>query len=226
MKQMSPVNAKVAALDSRANEQAQREQADISKMDEKLSATDARVKEVADSAHEAGTAAKQAGELAQRNQIEIQSDRGVIASNAASIATLGRAMNYTLVAQSEVEFAFDKSALTGTEKDKLATLLQQLQSRKRIEFELVGFTDPVGSPAYNLSLSRKRADSVARYLVEQGAMVRGIHIMGFGKEQAPGAFAEPSTGSASDQDARQRARRVAIRVYAPDANVESAGLRD
>ena len=204
--QLSPVNAKVTALEGKTSEQADREQTDISRMDEKIQSTDARVKEVADSAQAAGTAAKQAGDLAQQNQIGIQSDRGMIASNSASIATLGKAMNYTLIAESAVEFGFDKSALTGTDKDKLATLLQQLQSRKRIEFELIGFTDPIGSPSYNLTLSRKRADSVARYLVDQGAVLRGIHIMGFGKEEAPAGFGEPASASTNDKEARQKAK--------------------
>lgn len=222
--QLSPVNSKVAALESRTTEQADREETDVSRVEERLLTTDARVKQVADSAQEARTAANQAGDLAQRNQIEIQTDRSVIVSNSASIARLGQAMNYSVIAESEVEFAFDKSALTGAEKEKLASLLQQLQSRQRIEFELVGFSDPIGSPAYNLTLSRRRAESVARYLVDHGMVLRGIHIIGFGKEKAPEPFADPEPTSASTPEARQRARRVSIRVWSPDAAVETAGL--
>jgi hypothetical protein len=66
---------------------------------------------------------------------------------------------------------------------------------------------------------------VARYLVDHGMALRGIHIIGFGKENGPEAFATPEAASLSNKAARQKARRVAIRVYAPDATVENAGLR-
>ncbi len=48
-----------------------------------------------------------------------------------------------------------------SELQKLATLIKRNPSAR---FTIEGYTDVFGSPEYNLELSQRRADSVARYL--------------------------------------------------------------
>jgi OOP family OmpA-OmpF porin len=82
--------------------------------------------------------------------------------------------------------------------------------------ELVGFTDPIGSTQYNLALSRRRAEAVQRYLIKNNVPLRGIHIVGMGKEQPPASLTadvQAVDPNASPQDIRRLARRVYIRVY-------------
>jgi outer membrane protein OmpA-like peptidoglycan-associated protein len=44
-----------------------------------------------------------------------------------------------------------------------------------------GYTDSSGSPAYNLKLSQRRADSVAKELVSDGVQRSEIDIHGYGE---------------------------------------------
>jgi outer membrane protein OmpA-like peptidoglycan-associated protein len=92
-------------------------------------------------------------------------------------------------------------------------------------FELLGFTDPVGSRSYNLTLSRRRAESVARYLVHQGISLRGIHIIGLGKEPVPPnllADLQAVDPNATAADSHRLARRVLIRIYTADASLQNS----
>ena len=65
-----------------------------------------------------------------------------------------------------------------SELQKLATLIKRNPSAK---FTIEGYSDSFGSPEYNLDLSQRRADSVARYLVEVlGVNPAQIRTRGFG----------------------------------------------
>jgi outer membrane protein OmpA-like peptidoglycan-associated protein len=225
--QIVPVNTKVGALDVKTNEQTEKEQNDISRVEEKLGSTDSKVAEVASSAQEANATADRANQLAQQDESAIASDRYAIAVNSASIVALDQAMTYSLVARADVTFAFDKSELGEAGEAALDALAQQVQSTPRVVFELVGFTDPVGTADYNLALSRRRAESVARYLVHHGIPLEGIHIIGLGKEPVPaGLLAELAAAdpNVTEADARRLARRVVIRIYVPNATVQTSFL--
>ncbi|HUI77453.1 MAG TPA: OmpA family protein [Bryobacteraceae bacterium] len=226
--QLAPVNSKVSALETKTNDQADREATDVSRLEEKLGSTDAKVAEVASVAQKANATADQADRLAEQDQSAIKSDETAIAANAASITALDKAMNYSLVAKADVTFGFNKSKLGKTDEAALDALVQQAQSTPRVAFELVGFTDPVGSTEYNLGLSRRRADSVARYLVRQGIPLRGIHIIGLGKEPVPAGFladVQAVDPNITRADAMRLARRVRIRLYAPNASTQISSLQ-
>lgn len=68
-----------------------------------------------------------------------------------------------------VYFDFNKSTLTNEGKVKLNSLATELKSRGKIKsVRIAGFADRIGSAAANEKLSKKRADSVRKYLVSQG----------------------------------------------------------
>jgi outer membrane protein OmpA-like peptidoglycan-associated protein len=69
----------------------------------------------------------------------------------------------------QVNFGFDSAELTPQAIAVLDSLGQALTSRTLTlyRFRLVGHTDAKGSEAYNLALSQRRADAVARYLRER-----------------------------------------------------------
>jgi outer membrane protein OmpA-like peptidoglycan-associated protein len=233
--QIEAVNGKVSALDVKTDAQADKERTDISRVEEKLGSTDAKVAEVASAAQKANASAAQANQLAQQDrteiaaeQSEITANRAAVAANAASIAILDKAISYSLVAKLSVTFDFDKSNLGDTDQAALEALVQQVQSTPRAVFELLGFTDPVGTTDYNLALSRRRADEVARYLVHHGIPLQGIHIIGLGKEPVPSdllANLEAVDPDATESDAMRLARRVVIRIYAPNASVQISSLQ-
>ena len=59
-----------------------------------------------------------------------------------------------------VHFAFDSRALRPKEKEKL----KAVQSLVRGPLNITGYTDDIGTPAYNMRLSLDRAETVARFL--------------------------------------------------------------
>ncbi|SEM35870.1 Outer membrane protein OmpA [Pseudomonas sp. ok272] len=69
----------------------------------------------------------------------------------------------------DVNFQFDSAKLTAADKDKLETIATRLkQEAPTARLTVTGYTDSVGSDAYNQKLSEKRAHSVVEYLVERG----------------------------------------------------------
>ena len=101
-----------------------------------------------------------------------------------------------------------------TELQKLATLIKRNANAK---FTIEGYSDSFGSPEYNLELSQRRADSVARFLVETLAVNPAqIRTRGFGTAKMivqPRAI-NPTDPAAVDMEiSRQRPnRRVVIVV--------------
>jgi OmpA-OmpF porin, OOP family len=115
-----------------------------------------------------------------------------------------------------VTFGFDKSTLTPSAMATLNEVAMKAQSLPRVVIEVAGFTDPVGSKAYNLGLSRRRAWAVQRYLVSQKVPVRSIQVIGMGKDQmAPEHLAGTmeTTANMSKAERHEMERRVYIRVY-------------
>ncbi|MFW2476780.1 MAG: OmpA family protein, partial [Sediminibacterium sp.] len=74
-----------------------------------------------------------------------------------------------------------------------------------INLTLIGHTDNVGSDAVNMILSRKRAESVKQYLVDQGAKSSKIEALGRGET-------EPASSNKT-ADGRQKNRRVEFTIY-------------
>lgn len=65
--------------------------------------------------------------------------------------------------------------------DDVATVIQQVPAE--VHFRVEGHTDSKGSGAYNRTLSQRRADSVARYLQDQGVAPERLQPKGFGEDQ-------------------------------------------
>lgn len=100
---------------------------------------------------------------------------------------------------SDVFFAFDSANLTrkaraelsGQVLDRILAVLE----RKSARVDLKGYTDGVGAAAYNLRLSRERADAVHAFLVAAGAPAGRSGTEGFGEKLA--------TSPQPDQDLRR-----------------------
>lgn len=81
-----------------------------------------------------------------------------------------------------------------------ALLMPQLASMR---FRIEGHTDGVGNRAGNIALSRRRAQSVADYLVSMGVPRTRIEVQGYGPDRPL-----PGTGRNSPQNRRVEAVRV------------------
>ena len=69
-------------------------------------------------------------------------------------------------------------------------------------YELLGYTDSMGSEAYNLDLSQRRADTVRNEMIKRGAPADRIKATGYGE-------ADP-VGDNTTKEGRARNRRVEL----------------
>ena len=83
-----------------------------------------------------------------------------------------------------VFFEFDKATLLPESKKELDGLVEILNVNSNVTIELSAHTDRKGSNDYNLDLSKRRADAIVEYLVEQGKIKRErLTAIGKGKSQ-------------------------------------------
>ena len=120
-----------------------------------------------------------------------------------------------LVTLGDVLFAFNKSELTpqaGPRLDKLASFLKQFPQRKLL---VEGYTDAVGTDAYNLELSERRAEAIREALVARGVDTTRVVTKGYGK-----AF--PVADNAN-VDGRAVNRRVEVVIADENGNLRGRG---
>jgi outer membrane protein OmpA-like peptidoglycan-associated protein len=78
-------------------------------------------------------------------------------------------------------FEHDTTKLTNESKSLLPEVLKTIKSRKSKEVYVVGHTDLVGTEAYNIELSSKRANHVRNLLVSSGIKSSSLIVSYFGK---------------------------------------------
>lgn len=103
-------------------------------------------------------------------------------------------------------FETNKSDLKNISISELDRLVQFLKENPAIIIEIGGHTDNVGAPAYNQTLSEKRAQSVMTYLVSKEIDAKRLSAKGFGltKPVAPN----------TDEDGKAMNRRVEMKILA------------
>jgi peptidoglycan-associated lipoprotein len=89
-----------------------------------------------------------------------------------------------------VHFAFDDATVREADRaaiEKFATVAQRYYKGAMITVE--GFSDPAGTPQYNLALSQRRADAVRDYLASKGMAFGQLKSVGMGESRLirPGA---------------------------------------
>lgn len=79
-----------------------------------------------------------------------------------------------------IRFDFDKSEIKPEYRDGLNRIAGVLMTLKGYSISVYGYTDDVGSQAYNLNLSKRRAEAVRDFLLQAG-IPKIITTQGFGK---------------------------------------------
>lgn len=112
-----------------------------------------------------------------------------------------------------VHFAFDKTDIDASTDKVLRDLADTLRAYPWLRLELVGHTDRIGSPAYNVKLSQHRAQRVKQRLIGLGLPDGRFATRGVGKSSL---LMQPD-----GLDARARDRRVQFVI---SNAVDSAGV--
>ena len=98
----------------------------------------------------------------------------------------------------DVNFEFGKAELTEAAKTELAGILARIKARPGLRVRIEGYTDNKGDDAYNLDLSRRRAQSVMNFLVNGGIAPGQFEIQGYGREY-PAAANDTEEGRAKNR---------------------------
>jgi outer membrane protein OmpA-like peptidoglycan-associated protein len=192
--QVDPVNSKVGDVDKNL----QNTQKTLEEDERKLSATD----EKASSADSRSTDAINRADAASKRADQIKSELND------RIANLD---DYKSAGEATVLFKFNSDKLTDEARQMLDQLVSsQMTAVRRYFIAIQGFTDKVGTPEYNLDLSRRRAQAVQTYLVgKQNVPVYRIQIVGLGKDK-------PVNDQKTKSD-RSKNRRVEVTLFSADS---------
>lgn len=115
---------------------------------------------------------------------------------------------------SGILFATGKSNLSYASKQALAEFAASLKSTPETDVKIYGHTDNTGSREINVKLSNERAESVAKYLIENG--VSGDRLETEGR-----AYDEP-VASNDTAEGRAQNRRVEIYITANETMIQQA----
>jgi outer membrane protein OmpA-like peptidoglycan-associated protein len=113
----------------------------------------------------------------------------VLATTAASLEEEGAddSTAAKIVAATEhvmhVEFGFDSAEFSNESQGVLERALELMNSAQGSRALISGYSDNLGAEQYNLSLSRRRAETVARYLADNGIQRTRLQVEGLGAIQ-------------------------------------------
>lgn len=84
----------------------------------------------------------------------------------------------------KVHFEYDSEGIQRQSTPALKDLARLMSNQSSIELiEIRGHTDQSGSMAYNQALSARRADEVARFLIDNGVEASRIRTRGYGESR-------------------------------------------
>jgi outer membrane protein OmpA-like peptidoglycan-associated protein len=101
-------------------------------------------------------------------------------------------------------FDFDKATLTPAGRAKVADAAQVLKNNPTIHVQVAGYTDSIGSDAYNMKLSERRAQTVYDELVRDGIAASRMTVRGYGESNP--------VASNATEEGRAKNRRVELIV--------------
>ena len=117
---------------------------------------------------------------------------------------LEKATEGTKAILQNIFFDVDKYDLKEKSLTELQKILRFLKENPAVKVEISGHTDNTGSPAYNIQLSQKRAQSVNDYLVSNGIASQRLIPKGYGSNQ-------PLSDNESE-DGRRKNRRIEFKI--------------
>jgi outer membrane protein OmpA-like peptidoglycan-associated protein len=132
-------------------------------------------------AEKARRAQQQAEQSAQQAAQEAQQARERLKAQLSQVLQTRETARGLIMEMPDVLFGFDKYNLKPDAREKLAKVSGILLAYPDLKVQVEGYTDNIGSDAYNQKLSEERADAVKDYLVSQNVQQNNVSAEGFGK---------------------------------------------
>lgn len=201
-----------ALADAKAQQEATaRQQAELDKEKAELeaqqqsqarAAADAKAQQEQQAAAQAQQAAAQAQAAAARSEQEKEQLRAMLLQQFSKILPTTDTPRGLKVNMADVLFDTAKYDLQPAAREALAKLSGIVEAHPGLKLQIEGYTDSIGTDAYNQTLSESRSGSVRAYLVAQGVDPAAVNSVGYGKSN-PVADNETVAG-------RKQNRRVEI----------------
>lgn len=146
------------------------------------------------------------GHLSETHVVDLRSitDEGKVDIENFTLKPVEEQITITL---NTVWFAFDRAVLLPEGLSELGRMVDVMKTREKMIVEISGHTDSTGDENYNLRLSQRRANAVAKYLVEKGTLTDRIKVAYFGETQ-PKERNDTRAGRANN-------RRVDFKILTP-----------
>lgn len=119
-----------------------------------------------------------------------------------SVSIIRNGTTFTLLIAGSAAFDNNGSRLKHGIRNSMASITGVLEEYRNIQISIFGHTDNTGDGGYNQRLSVRRAQSVARFMIDGGVAAKRIAIIGYGEER-PSVPNETAEG-------RRRNRRIEI----------------
>jgi outer membrane protein OmpA-like peptidoglycan-associated protein len=192
------------ASEAAANARSAAQQRDLAKQAQLNSEAQAQLarQQAAAEQQKADQATQQAEKYRQEREAELRQLQQALGQIAETRRT---AMGLVMTLDSKsIRFDFDKANIKPEYRDILNRIAGILMTLKGYTVAVYGYTDDIGTRAYNLQLSQRRAEAVRDFLVQAGISSTIMSAKGFGKS-------DPRVPGDSDQ-ARAANRRVEIGI--------------
>lgn len=95
--------------------------------------------------------------------------------------------------QNKVYFAMNKAELTPESQQVLDKQIKWLKENPTKKVIVQGYTDPTGTPAYNMKLGKMRAEAVKNYFVQSGINPNRVTVISFGEQDLVSPKNTPET---------------------------------
>ncbi len=109
------------------------------------------------------------------------SDGNGAASTATVQITVNKVNDIDLSKMQYVNFKYNKTDLTDISQKKVLKIIQRIKQADDLDIEIRAYTDSIGSNAYNLNLSKRRANALKKLLIRQGIPASSITAIGKGE---------------------------------------------
>lgn len=123
------------------------------------------------------------------------------------------ATTFVVELASDVLFAFDSSELSAGAPEQLRRTAALVTAGDQ-KIEVIGHTDSLGQADYNLALSLRRAQAVARWFSENGGVPEG-RLAASGRGAAEPVAPNQTASGADDPAGRALNRRVVVVIPKP-----------